>query len=189
LPEFAYPEGDVVDPDRQLVRLAKDGNKAAFGKLARRYRDPVLALVFDYLHDYQAAQDVAQDVFIKAFKNIGDFEEKSRFSSWLYRITVNASLDVRKSQSRRRKFLSKRDIYEESSQGSENPDRDDGIDDTLVKALNKLSDHQQTAIIMRYFHDSTVREIAEVLDCSESTVRIHLHRAIQKLDKSLKKRK
>ena len=178
-----------MDPDRQLVRLAKNGNKAAFGKLARKYRDTVLSLVYDFLKDYQIAQDVAQDVFIKAFKNIGDFEERSRFSSWLFRIAVNTSLDARKNQSRRRKFLSKKDVYDESVQKSANQDMQDGIDDTLVNALNKLSDHQQTAIIMRYFHDSSIREIAEVLDCSESTVRIHLHRAIQKLDKSLKKRK
>lgn len=189
MPNIATYAGDIVDPDRQLVRLAKKGNKAAFGKLARKYRDAVLSFAYDFLNNYQTAQDVAQDVFIKAFKNIGDFEEKSQFSSWLYRITINASLDARKSQSRRRKFLSKKDVYEESDQGLVNPNWHDGIDDTWVNVLNKLSDHQQTAIIMRYFHDSSVREIADVLDCSESTVRVHLHRAIQKLDKSLKKRK
>lgn len=178
-----------MDPDRQLVRLAKNGNKAAFGKLARRYRDAVLALAYDFLNDYENAQDVAQNVFMKAFKNIGDFEEKSRFSSWLFRITVNASLDARKSKIRRRKFLIKKEVYEKNGQVSAQPEWQDGIDDTLINALNKLSDHQQTAIILRYFHDKAVREIADVLDCSESTVRIHLHRAIQKLDKSLKKRK
>lgn len=178
-----------MDPDRQLVRLAKNGNKAAFGKLARRYRDAVLALAYDFLNDYENAQDVAQNVFMKAFKNIGDFEEKSRFSSWLFRITVNASLDARKSKIRRRKFLIKKEVYEKNSQVSTQPEWQDGIDDTLINALNKLSDHQQTAIILRYFHNKSVREIADVLDCSENTVRIHLHRAIQKLDKSLKKRK
>lgn len=178
-----------MDPDRQLVRLAKNGNKAAFGKLARRYRDAVLALAYDFLNDYENAQDVAQNVFMKAFKNIGDFEEKSRFSSWLFRITVNASLDARKSKIRRRKFLIRKEVYEKNGQVSAQPEWQNGIDDTLINALNKLSDHQQTAIILRYFHDKSVREIADVLDCSENTVRIHLHRAIQKLDKSLKKRK
>ncbi len=178
-----------MDPDRQLVRLAKNGNKAAFGKLARRYRDAVLTLAYDFLKDYENAEDVAQDVFMKAFKNIGDFEQKSRFSSWLFRITVNASLDARKSKIRRRKFLIKKEIYEENGQVLAQPEWQDGIDDTLINALNKLSEHQQTTIILRYFHDKSVREIADVLDCSESTVRIHLNRAIQKLDKSLKKRK
>jgi RNA polymerase sigma-70 factor (ECF subfamily) len=177
-----------MDPDRQLVRLAKKGNKAAFGKLAHRYRDTVLSLAYDFLNDYETAEDVAQDVFMKTFKNIGDFEEKSQFSSWLFRITVNSSLDARKSKSRRRKFLIKKDVYEDNERGITQPDLQYGIDDTLVNALDKLSDHQQTVIILRYFHDLPVREISEVLDCAESTVRIHLHRAIQKLDKTLKKR-
>jgi RNA polymerase sigma-70 factor (ECF subfamily) len=177
-----------MDPDRQLVRLAKKGNKAAFGKLARRYRDLVLSLAYDFLNDYQNAQDVAQEVFMKAFKNIGDFEEKSRFSSWLYRITVNASLDARKSKVRRRKYFGKKNIPdvkqmpEEIRQGS-------GIDDHLLEAINGLSGQQQSVIILRYFHDKPVREVADVLDCTESTVRSHLHRALQKLEKSYRKRK
>jgi RNA polymerase sigma-70 factor (ECF subfamily) len=178
-----------VDPDRQLVRLAKKGNRAALGKLARLYQDSVLSLAYDFLSNYENAQDVAQEVFLKTFKNIGDFEEKSRFSSWLFRITVNASLDARKNKSRRRKFLIKKNVYKETDLGSRQPERQDGIDDILINALYKLSDHQQAAIILRYFHDLPVREIGEILDCSEGAVRIHLHRAIQKLDKSLKKRK
>jgi len=178
-----------VDPDRLLVRLAKQGNRAAFGKLASRYRDAVLALAYDFLTDYQNAEDVAQDVFMKAFKNIGDYEEKSRFSSWIFRITVNASLDASKSKPRRRKFLIKKNDYEKNSQGSTQTDWQDGIDDRLFNVLNKLSDDQQTAIILRYFHELAMREIAEVLECTEGTVRIHLRRAIQKLDKSLKRRK
>lgn len=179
--------GRVVDPDRQMVRLAQKGNKAAFGKLARKYRDGVLALAYDFLNDYHTAQDVAQDVFMKAFKNIGDFEEKSRFSSWLFRITVNTSLDVRKSKSRRRIFLKKKNVDEKDTKLSVQPDWQGGVDDTIFNALTKLSDHQHSAIILRYFHDLSVREIADVLDCTESTVRVHLHRALQKLDKSFKK--
>jgi RNA polymerase sigma-70 factor (ECF subfamily) len=178
-----------MDPDRQLVRLAKKGNKAAFGKLTRRYRDPVLAIAYDFLNDYESAQDVAQDVFMKAFKNVGDFEEKSRFSSWLYRITVNASLDARKSKVRRRKYLLSRKKIPDASQVPEEINQKTGIDDILLEAINSLSDQQQSAIVLRYFHDKSVREVADVLDCTESTVRSHLHRALQKLEKSYRKRK
>jgi RNA polymerase sigma-70 factor (ECF subfamily) len=178
-----------MDPDRQLVRMAKKGNRAAFGKLARRYRDPVLALAYDFLNDYQNAQDVAQDVFMKAFKNIGDFEEKSQFSSWLYRITVNASLDVRKSKTRRRKYLLSKKNIPDIIEAPETIKQDTGIDDILLEAINSLSDQQQAAIILRYFHNKSVREVADVLDCKESTVRSHLHRALQKLEKSYRKRK
>jgi RNA polymerase sigma-70 factor (ECF subfamily) len=178
-----------MDPDRQLVRLAKNGNKAAFGKLARRYRDAVLALAYDFLKDYDNAKDVAQDVFMKVFKNIGDFEEKSRFSSWLYRITVNACLDARKSDTRRRRYLFSKKNLADSDYTSDESDQSNGLDDTLSKELNNLSDRQRAAIVLRYFHDKSVREIAEVLDCTESTVRSHLYRALQRLDKSYRRRK
>ena len=178
-----------MDPDRHLVRLAKNGNKAAFGKLARRYRDPVLALAYDFLKDYENAKDVAQDVFMKAFKNIGDFEEKSRFSSWLYRITVNTCLDARKSDTRRRRYLFSRIDQADSDYKIDESNQSEGLDNTLSKELNNLSDQQRAAIVLRYFHDKSVREIAEVLNCTESTVRSHLYRALQKLDKSYRKRK
>ena len=171
------------------MRLARHGNKAAFGKLALKYRDPVLTLAYDFLNDYHTAKDIAQDVFIKAFKNIGDFEEKWRFSSWLYRITVNLSLDIRKRKSRRRIFLSKKDESARSNQEYIKQVGQNEVNNRIIYALKKLPDDQQTAIILRYFHNLSVREIAEVFDCSESTVRMKIHRAFQKLDKSLKKGK
>jgi len=178
-----------MDPDRPLVRLAKNGNKAAFGKLARRYRDSVLTLAFDFLKDFESAKDVAQDVFMNAFKHIGDFEEKSRFSSWLYRITVNTCLDARKSNSRRRKFLLSKKGISDSEHKIDESIQSNGFDEILSKELNKLSHQERAAIVLRYFHDKSVREIAEVLDCTESTVRSHLYRALQKLDKSYRRRK
>lgn len=178
-----------MDRDRLLVRLARHGNKAAFGKLALKYRDPVLAIAYDFLNDYHTAQDIAQDVFIRAFKNIGDFEEKSRFSSWLYGITVNLSLDMKKRKYRRRFFLSKTDESVRKNQQYMAQVEQNELNDTMRLALKKLSDDQQTAIILRYFHNLPIREIADVLDSPESAIRINIHQAFQKLDKSFKKGK
>lgn len=175
-----------MDPDRILVRLAKQGNRAAFGKLAQKYRDQILALTFDFLKDYESAKDIAQDVFIKAFKNIRDFEEKAQFSSWLYRITVNACLDAQKRVHKRPEKRIESSEHESAKQRVKESSQLDSIDDTMAYALDKLSNNQRTAVILRYFHDKTIQEIAEVIDCAESTVRIHLHRAMLKLSNSLK---
>jgi RNA polymerase sigma-70 factor (ECF subfamily) len=178
-----------MDPDRQLVRLAINGNKAAFGKLAKKYRDAVLSLAYDFLGDYENAKDVAQDVFMTAFKNIGDFEENSHFSSWLFRITVLTSLNLQKAKVPRGKYFKSKDIKSDTGQVIAESVGQNGIDDTLYTALKKLTDHQQSAIILRYFHDKSTRDIADTLECTESTVRGHLHRALQKLEKSFYKRK
>jgi RNA polymerase sigma-70 factor (ECF subfamily) len=175
-----------MDPDRLLVRMAKNGNVAAFRKLALRYRDPVLALAYDFLKNYGSAKDVAQNVILKAFKNIGDFEEKFLFSSWLFRITVNASLDTQKPKIRRRKFvLGKKNIQNELQASNQMV----GLDESLSVAIQSLTDKQQSAIILRYFHNKSVREMADILDCTESTVRSYLHQALKKLDRSYRKGK
>jgi RNA polymerase sigma-70 factor (ECF subfamily) len=174
------------DPDRQLVRLAKTGNKAAFGKLARTYRDTVLALTFDFLQDYESAKDAAQEVFIKAFKNIGDFEERAKFSSWIYRIAVNTCLDVQKKEKYRKKQEPITKEHEYVTEIATNSASGMGIDDTMIIALERLSPNQRTVIVLRYFHDKEIAEIAEIIDCNQGTVRIHLHRAIKNLDRFFK---
>jgi RNA polymerase sigma-70 factor (ECF subfamily) len=175
-----------MDPDRQLVRMAKNGNPAAFRTLALRYRDPVLALAYDFLKDYAYARDVAQDVILEAFKNIGDFEEKSLFSSWLFRITVNASLEARKLKTRRRKFvLGKKDIQNESKSTNQMV----RLDESFYESIQSLTDQQQTTIILRYFHDKSVREIADILNCTEGTIRSYLHQALKRLDRRYRKGK
>jgi RNA polymerase sigma-70 factor (ECF subfamily) len=174
----------MVDPDKRLVRFAKHGNKAAFGKLVRKYRDPILDLIFDYLRDFDQAKDVAQDVFVKAFRNIRDFEEKSLFSSWLYRIAVNSAYDALRTRSRQKK--EPLNLYLQNKEFQTDPNNEYILDDSIIKAIEKLSENQHAAVVLRYFHKKSIQEIAEVLDCAESTARIHLHRGIQKLQKVLK---
>ena len=178
-----------MNPDRTLVKLAKRGNRAAFGKLVLRYREKILNLAYDFLGDYESARDVAQDIFVKSWRNIREFEERSKFSSWLYRIAINTCLDAQKKIKKHRE-LPFTDQYLKSQEPSIiQQDRTGNIDDELAAAIMQLSRNQRTAIILRYFHDQSIHDIAEVIGCSDATVRIHLHRAIQKLDILLTKRK
>jgi len=174
-----------MDPDRRLVRFAKSGNTAAFGSLVRKYRDPLLSIAYDYLHDYELAKDVAQDTFIKAFRHINEFREQSLFSTWLYRIAVNTALDTRKSQRKNRagRGLFKEKPAERPLQAPPEPFLN--LDDGMIKALNRLSENQYTVLVLRYFSDLSIREIAGILECTENTVRIHLHRAMQKMQAEL----
>jgi len=125
----------------------------------------------------------------KSWRNIREFEERSKFSSWLYRIAINTCLDAQKKIKKHRE-LPFTDQYLKSQEPSIiQQDRTGNIDDELAAAIMQLSRNQRTAIILRYFHDQSIHDIAEVIGCSDATVRIHLHRAIQKLDILLTKRK
>src|SRR5687767_6541738 len=81
------------DPDMERVRRAQQGGKAAFGELVNLHYDMVYAVVFGVVRNREAARDVAQEVFMKAYRDIARFAGQSKFKTWLYRIAVNAAID------------------------------------------------------------------------------------------------
>jgi RNA polymerase sigma-70 factor (ECF subfamily) len=177
----------MKDRDDLLLKQAREGDRRAFGRLVNRYRDRILYLAYDFLHDYETAQDVAQEIFIKAYRNLNNFEERSKFSSWLYRIAVNTCLDVKR-QKARQSERRKPDYPDELISVSDSfAGPGDKIDDTLITAIDQLSENQQTAIVLRFFQNQTIMDIAQLMNCSESTVRVHLHRGLLKLENILNK--
>ena len=163
------------NPDRKLVLAAKQGDKHAAGRLVRRYQDRVLALAYDYLGSYEEARDAAQEVFIKALSGLSGFTESSKFSTWIYRITVNHCLDERRKKQRRKKLL-ERDLRDVAGLPDDSLETA-GID--LERA--GLSTAQRSALILRYYQDLSIPDIAAIMDCSENTVRTHIYRGITKL--------
>ena len=87
--------------DDKLVQKAKMGDNRSFGKLVNRYQNKVLYLAYDLVGNYNDAQDVAQNAFYNAFKNLPFFKAQSTFSTWLYRITTNAAIDFQRSKKRK----------------------------------------------------------------------------------------
>jgi RNA polymerase sigma-70 factor (ECF subfamily) len=179
-----------MDPDRRFVLFTKSGNNAAFARLVRKYRDPVLLLVFDYLDDYKLAGNVAQKVFVKAFRHIREYDEKIGFSSWLYQIAVNDALEIRKSGGPDQKVPRVERTDTASRQAKNLPGRlPSNSSRDLKLLLNNLSESQLSTVILRYFHNKSIHEIAEILNCPENTVRIHLKDSLQTLSADLKNMK
>ncbi len=164
-----------TDPDLKIVRQAKQGKRGAFNKLIYKYQDRVLALAYDYTGNYDEARDIAQNVFMRVFNKLDGFEEKARFSSWLYRIVVNQCLDELRKDERKR--LSVERVKRNLNDLADEQAKLEKID--LYGA--DLSELQHTALILKYYQDLTIPEIAEIMECSESTVRTHLYRAVKKL--------
>ena len=170
--------------DLRYIRKAINGDKNAFGKLVEIYQDQILYLTYDYLGDYEEAKDAAQDIFVKAFENLKSFNRKAKFKTWLYRIAINTSLDyLRKRKSR---IETQNKIKSDDSEIL-NDTAIDLWDDIFSESINDLSEKQYTAIVLKYFHDKSTEEISEILECDINTVRVHLHRAIDKLKQVYKR--
>lgn len=184
------------ESDFKLVQSAKSGSSAAFGKLIKKYQQKVLYLAFDLIHDYEDAKDIAQEAFIKSFEKLHQFEERAQFSTWLYRITVNLAMDQHRRRKRRPQDsleqniqeIEQQKIIEQTEEGrrSERELQTLAQREQIDKALDNLSENQRVATILKYFHQKSSKEIAEVLGCSESTARIHLFRAVKNMRKHLK---
>jgi RNA polymerase sigma-70 factor (ECF subfamily) len=171
--------------ERRLINAAKEGDRTAFGKIVESYQDRILFLAFDLMGNYDDAKDLAQEVFIRAFQKLTQFEERSKISTWLYRITVNLAMDTHR-KTRNNQMVSI-DIDIETpieDPGSRRIERAE-TRAQIESALDILSLNQRTAIVLKYFHEREPREIAEMMGCTQSTVRNHLFRAMQKLRKVL----
>lgn len=188
--------GLKIDPDFKLVRAAKAGGKSAFGKLVVKYQKKVFYLAYDLVGDYEDAKDIAQEAFIRAYEKLAQFEERAKFSTWLYRITVNLAMD----QHRRRKRHPLESL-EDNIRTIEKAKKAEQIEEAkrsysklqtsqqreyIDEALQKLSENQRRATVLKYFHRKSSKEVAEILGCSESTARIHLFRAMRNLKRHLK---
>jgi RNA polymerase sigma-70 factor, ECF subfamily len=164
-----------------LIKKAINGDKNAFGKLIKLYQDQILYLVYDYLGNYEEAKDAAQDVFMKAYKNLKAFSQNSEFKTWLYRIAINTSIDYLR---KRKSMLEAQNKIESNLVENRNTSTDiDLWDDNFSNAMSSLSENQYSAIVLKYFQDKSTKEISEILECDINTVRIHLHRGINKLKK------
>jgi len=180
----------------QLIQKIATGNHLAFQTLVDRYQALVINTCYHLLGNRQDAEDVAQEVFIKVYREAKGFRGESKISTWLYRIAVNLSLNWH----RRQKWDRYLDIFafwkvaegEPASLGEipeeERPDRrleNEERRGILLKALELLPGRQRAAIILHKFEGLSYREIAEVLGTSLASVESLIHRAKLNLQKRL----
>ena len=183
----------MIGQDSRLIREAKAGSKQAFGKLVKKYEKKILFLSYDLCGNYEDAKDLAQDIFIKSFEKLSQFEERSEFQTWLYRITVNMVIDFHRQKKRSRQRIVNSDMLNSQKSRNEldvlNPSKTllEELEqrDQIEHVLKKLSMNQRTATVLKYYHQKTTKEIAEIMGCQETTVRNHIFRALGNLKKHL----
>jgi RNA polymerase sigma-70 factor (ECF subfamily) len=180
----------VEDEELQLVKRAQDGDQQAFQELVENYQRKVYSICYGMLKHKQDSLDVSQEVFIKVFKYLENFNFNSSFYTWLYRITVNKCIDYIRKQSRRSE-VDYDDTIQRNNEviGDDNimpstlgiqPDRVYGrqeLREKMLEALDTLSEKHRTILILREVEGLAYEEMAEVLDISKGTVMSRLYHA------------
>lgn len=186
-----------ADADFAVVKQVQAGDVAAFDRLILKYRERVFGVVYNLTANREDAADLTQDAFIKAFQSINRFQGNCSFFTWLYRIAVNTTLShLRKN--RLRSFFSLEKLHEDGTNAQileqltdkKGADRDtylQELKEKLNEALQKLSIPHRTVITLFEIDGLSHSEIAEVMGCSEGTVRSRLHYAKQFLQGELGK--
>jgi RNA polymerase sigma-70 factor (ECF subfamily) len=146
----------------------------------------VYDLAFSFVHSHDEADDLAQETFVKAYRSLSSFRGDAGISTWLYRIVTNLSLD--RLRQRRRSGQRMVGIDDQAAQAiSEGPDFAVNTDLRLhiERALYRLPTLQRAVVILRHMDGLSTKQVSDILQCSEGTVKTHLHRALKKMQKML----
>jgi RNA polymerase sigma-70 factor (ECF subfamily) len=183
--------------DMDLVHASKNGDAAAFEQLVKRYDRKLLRIAQSITHNREDSQDAVQEAFLKAYQNLSAFREDSKFSTWLFRITVNQSLMKLRRQRTTREasldedFQADGDVLpKEVTDWAPNPEQlywASELRDILIKCLEQLSPILRTVFVLRDIEGLTIDQTVEVLNVSETAVKARLLRARLQLREGLNK--
>ena len=190
-------QGNRID-DTTLIREAQQGNRAAFEVLVRHYDQSVLRLALHLTGSESDAQDVYQEAFLKAYKNLGSFRFECSFYTWIYRIVTNLCLDLLRKRNVRKEDspvvtdssgeeFSVLDQFADARSGA-NPERDlmrRELGRKIGAALARLTPRERMVFELKHYHGLKLRTVGEMLSTTEETAKNTLFRATQKLRSAL----
>jgi RNA polymerase sigma-70 factor, ECF subfamily len=173
-----------------LVAAAKGGDQRAFEALVRRYRKRIFALALHITGSASEADDITQDVFLKAYRALADFEGRSQFFTWVYRMTVNRSLNARRDHARRGEDTLDDPRLElaVAVDARSNPSRAADLRQTyarLLRALDSLPIDMRTTVILVSLQGLSHGEVAVVQNVSEGTIAWRMHEARRRLHEAM----
>ncbi len=161
------------------------GNDDSFAKIALLVHQDVLNIAYRYVGNIEDSKDVLQEVLLKIYNKLIYFKKESKFSSWIYRITMNASLDFLR---KRRRGWCLKDRYLKNRRTTISLRDDIDIRDKEIimkKTIEELSLGQKNVFILRHYKGLKINEISKTLGCSQSSVKTQLKRAIDKMRKKI----
>jgi RNA polymerase sigma-70 factor, ECF subfamily len=182
----------MASTDEELVARSRGGDLDSFNQLVLRWERPIYALAYRVIGREEDARDVAQETFLRAFRALSGFKGQAKFSSWLYRITLNLCRDWIRRERRAPVAQAPEgvDLVELASEAEPAESIEAlvarrELGRAVAKAMAMLPEEQRTAIVLKEYHGLTFQEIADLLDCPLSTVKTRLYQGLGVLRKQL----
>ena len=178
--------------DEDLMMDCKKGDMSAFELLVRRYQDAIINYIHFSINDYHRAEDLAQETFLRVFKNASRYEVKASFKSWLYTIATNLTRNEIRNRARRNTYFledlvnENEDVYHSVYMIDESLQPDLLLEkkerqQIIKKAMKMLPENQSMALTLVTYQELSYEEIAEILNCSLGSVKSLIHRARQNI--------
>ncbi len=180
--------------DATFVARARTGDSDAFRVLVERHSRALFRLAFRMTGNQQDAEDVVQESFLRAYKQLSKFDERATFGTWLYRIAANCSLDLVRSRKRRSEHVAvagdegAEEIVLQLPTHDPTPERmalSGEVRERVLEAMEELSANERTAFVLRHFEGMCIDEVSRVLECQPGAAKHSVFRAVQKLRRSL----
>jgi RNA polymerase sigma-70 factor (ECF subfamily) len=167
----------------QLIEEFKKGNEQAFNTLVLRYKEKVYWIVRRMVPDHDEADDITQNVFIKAYHSLRSFKGDSSFYTWIYRIAVNLSLNEIRRRKLRRTFAIDEEVHQVQSQDAQPLELMEQRERTqqILEAIERLPDKQKKVFLLRYYEELPYEEIAKILKTSVGGLKANYFHAVKKI--------
>jgi RNA polymerase sigma-70 factor, ECF subfamily len=183
--------------DLELIRHLSENDPQAFRLLVEKYQEMVFRTSMGLLHDREEAEDISQEVFVEVFRSIAYFRGESKLSTWLYRITINKSLNVLKKVQRLKSLSKLEDLIKGHKEdrkelilpdkSGENAAEARELGKILQSAIDELPENQRIAFVLAKYDELSYKEIAEIMNSTVSSIESLVHRAKSNLQKKLQK--
>ena len=183
--------------DATFVARTRAGESDAFQVLVERHSRALFRLAFRMTANQQDAEDVVQESFLRAYKQLNKFDQRASFGTWLYRIAANCSLDLVRARKRRSEHVAAgvsengdnvEEIVSQLPAQEPTPERmalSGEVRERVAEAMRELSANERTAFVLRHFEGMKIEEVGRILDCQPGAAKHSVFRAVQKLRRSL----
>jgi RNA polymerase sigma-70 factor (ECF subfamily) len=167
--------------EKSNIRLSQAGDKDAFRMLIEQHERMVFGIAYSMTYNRDSAADAVQEALLKAWKNLPSLREENAFRAWLVRIVINEVKQQGRRNREKATFIEKTPDLSDTSDGIETEIERNDIHKAVRRAIQRLPSKQRQAIVLRYFGELTMTEIAFVMGCRKGTVKSRLSRALEHL--------